>query len=228
MSDTVLKAPPRFSAIPAKPGVYTFKNRQGTVLYVGKAKNLRTRLKSYFKDSPDVGARKTAMIQKISDIGFIVTGNELEAFILEANMIKQYKPKFNIVLRDDKNYPYLKLTIQEEWPVLEVVRKVCKDGAKYFGPYIPAGSMRQMLAFIRRHFKIRDCRYSLEKRVRPCIQYQMGRCCAPCAGKVSKKEYRINLLFRRFGCTIAPRFVCRRSMWTRHVCAICQSFCLQG
>lgn len=190
MSDTVLKAPPHLSAIPSKPGVYTFRDHKGNVLYVGKAKNLRTRLRSYFKKSPDIGPRKTAMVQEVSDIDYVVTGNELEAFILEANMIKQHKPKFNIILRDDKNYPYLRLTVQEEWPVLEVVRKIRQDGALYFGPYIPAASMRETLAFISRHFQIRDCRYSLEKPRRPCIQHQMGRCCAPCAGDVNKKEYR--------------------------------------
>jgi excinuclease ABC subunit C len=179
----------KVSGIPSKPGIYVFRNAKQRVLYVGKAKNLRNRLKSYFQKAAGLDARKTAMMREAGEMTYIVTGNELEAFVLEANLIKQYKPKFNIVLRDDKNYPYLKLTVQEEWPRLEVVRKVKKDGALYFGPYVPAGSMWETLAFVRRNFRIRDCNYLLDKPMRPCIQYQMGKCLAPCAGLISRKEY---------------------------------------
>jgi len=179
----------KLSSIPFKPGVYIFKNEKERVLYVGKAKNLRNRLRSYFQKSSHLDPRKTAMIKNVKDFTYIVTDNELEALALEANLIKQYRPKFNVILRDDKNYPYLKLTVNEEWPRLEVVRKIKKDGALYFGPYVPAGSMWETLAFIRRNFQIRGCRYSLDKPMRPCIQYQMGRCVAPCAGKISKEEY---------------------------------------
>lgn len=178
------------SKIPHRPGVYIFKGSKEQVLYVGKAKDLRNRLKSYFYVSADIEPRKMKMVQFIKDISYIVTDNELEALILEANLIKQYKPKFNIILRDDKNYPYLKVTIQEEWPKIEVVRRIKKDGNLYFGPYVPAQSMWEILDFIRRNFLIRACRYDLEKLTRPCIQYEMGRCPAPCAGLVSKEEYR--------------------------------------
>jgi len=176
-------------SIPSKPGAYIFKDARQKVLYVGKAKNLRNRIRSYFQKSSALDVRKAAMMKEVKDLTYIVTGNELEAFVLEANLIKQHRPGFNVVLRDDKNYPYLKLTVNEEWPGLEVVRKITKDGALYFGPYVPAGSMWETLAFIRRNFHVRDCRFSFERKMRPCIQHQMGRCLAPCAGYVSREEY---------------------------------------
>jgi len=179
----------KLSSVPPKPGVYTFKDAKENVLYVGKAKNLRTRLRSYFQKSAALDARKSSMVRIVKDFSYIVTGNELEALVLEANLIKQYKPKFNVILRDDKNYPYLKLTINEEWPRLEVVRRIKKDGSLYFGPYVPAGSMWEALSFIRRNFPIRPCKYSLDKPMRPCIQRQMGKCPAPCGGLISKEEY---------------------------------------
>jgi excinuclease ABC subunit C len=179
----------KLSGIPSKSGIYTFKDLHQKVLYVGKAKNLRNRIKSYFQKGGGLDVRKEAMMKEVKDLAYVVTGNELEAFVLEANLIKQYKPKFNVVLRDDKSYPYLKLSVNEEWPGLEVVRKVKKDGALYFGPYVPAGPMWETLAFIRRNFRLRDCHFSFDKPMRPCIQHQMGRCMAPCAGKVRSQEY---------------------------------------
>ncbi len=181
--------PAKISRVPSKPGVYTFGDARDKVLYVGKAKNLRNRLRSYFQQSSQLDIRKSAMMKEVRDFSYVVTANELEAFVLEANLIKQYKPRFNVILRDDKNYPYIKLTVNEEWPRLEIVRRIRKDGALYFGPYVPAGSMWETLAFIRRNFQIRDCDYSLEKTMRPCIQYQMGKCLAPCAGHISKEDY---------------------------------------
>jgi excinuclease ABC subunit C len=177
------------SSIPSSPGIYIFKNSREKVLYVGKAKNLRNRVRSYFQKSSGLDPRKSAMVKEIKDLTYIVTGNELEAFVLEANLIKQYKPGFNIVLRDDKNYPYLRLAVNEEWPRIEVVRRIKKDGALYFGPYVPAGPMWETLAFIRRHFQVRDCKFSLDSPMRPCIQHQMGRCLAPCDGHITKEEY---------------------------------------
>ncbi|MDI6744767.1 MAG: excinuclease ABC subunit UvrC [Thermodesulfovibrionales bacterium] len=179
----------KFSSVPSKPGVYTFKDAKENVLYVGKAKNLRNRLRSYFQKSAVLDARKSSMIRIVKNFSYIVTGNELEALVLEANLIKQYKPRFNVILRDDKNYPYLKLTVNEEWPGLEVARRIKKDGALYFGPYVPAGSMWEALAFIRRNFPVRPCKYSMDKPMRPCIQHQMQKCPAPCAGLISKKDY---------------------------------------
>ncbi len=179
----------KLSLVPPKPGVYLFEGAKGSVLYVGKAKNLKNRLRSYFQKASVLDARKQSMMRSVKDFSYVVTSNELEALVLEANLIKQHKPKFNIILRDDKNYPYLKLTVNEEWPRLEVVRRIKKDGSLYFGPYVPAGSMWEALAFIRRNFLLRPCRYSLEKPMRPCIQHQMGKCTAPCAGLIGKEDY---------------------------------------
>jgi excinuclease ABC subunit C len=166
---------------PSSPGIYIMKGVKEKIVYVGKAKNLRNRLRSYFQESAALDERKARMVGEIRDFEYVVTKNELEALVLEANFIKRVKPKYNIILRDDKNYPYLKLTVNEEWPRLEVVRRIVRDGALYFGPYVPAGSMWEMLRFIRRNFPIRLCRYNLEKPFRPCVQHQMGRCLAPCA-----------------------------------------------
>ncbi|NWF52494.1 MAG: excinuclease ABC subunit UvrC [Nitrospirae bacterium] len=179
----------KLSTAPQKPGVYIFKNEKERVIYVGKAKDLRSRLRSYFQKSARLDPRKETMVKNVKDFSYIATDNELEALALEANLIKQYRPKFNVILRDDKNYPYLKLTVNEEWPRIEVVRKIKKDGALYFGPYVPAGSMWEALAFIRRNFLIRECNYLLDNPMRPCIHYQMGRCPAPCDGKITREEY---------------------------------------
>jgi|SRR5208283_5432782 len=180
---------PDFSTIPTRPGVYLLKGSKEQVLYVGKAKNLRSRLRTYFQGGNNLDLRKAAMVSLVRDYSYIVTDNELEALILEATFIKQHKPKFNIVLRDDKNYPYIKLSTAEEWPRLEVVRKIKRDGNLYFGPYVPAQGMWEALAFIRRNFLIRTCGYLLDKPMRACIQDQMKRCSAPCAGAITKEAY---------------------------------------
>lgn len=181
----------RLTRVPRSPGVYVFKGTGERVLYVGKAKDLRTRLRSYFRKSTDLDRRKQAMVSGVRDFSTIVTSNELEALALEANLIKQYRPRFNVILRDDKNYPYLKLTLNETWPCLEIVRRPARDKAMYFGPYVMSSSMYEALRFIKRNFGIRPCRYRLDvkKPDRPCIQHQMGRCPAPCAGLVSPEEY---------------------------------------
>lgn len=171
----------KLQKVPSSPGIYIMKGSGGKKLYVGKAKNLKNRLRSYFRKSASLDSRKSKMVKQVRDFDYVVTGNELEALVLEANFIKRFKPPYNIILRDDKNYPYLKLTIHEEWPRLEVVRKTDKDGSLYFGPYVPAGSMREMMKVIRRNFPVRLCRYNLKKPFRPCVQYQMGRCLAPCS-----------------------------------------------
>ncbi|HDH02153.1 MAG TPA: excinuclease ABC subunit C, partial [Nitrospirae bacterium] len=189
MAEQTVDLGEKLKTVPENPGVYMFKDRKERILYIGKARNLRNRLKSYFQQSANLGPRKTAMLNRVRDFTFLVTETEVEALALEANLIKQHKPRYNVILRDDKNYPYLKLTINEEWPRLEVVRRITRDGAIYFGPYIPASSVRETLAFIRRHFNIRPCRYRLDRPMRPCVQYQMGRCPAPCAGLFSRDEY---------------------------------------
>jgi excinuclease ABC subunit C len=171
----------KLKQVPTSPGIYILKGVGERALYVGKAKNLRNRLRSYFMESASLDARKSKMVREVRNFEYVITKNELEALVLEANFIKRVKPRYNIILRDDKNYPYIKLTVDEKWPRLDVVRKIQKDGALYFGPYVPAGSMWEMLRFIRRNFPIRICKYNLEKPFRPCVQYQMGRCLAPCA-----------------------------------------------
>ena len=176
-------------SVPEKPGIYIFRDADGRIIYVGKARILRSRVKSYFQKTADLDDRKAAMIRNVADIEFTVTMNELEALILEANLIKQYKPRYNILLRDDKSYPYIKLTISDKWPRLEVVRRILKDGARYFGPYVPAGAMRRTLAFIGEHYRIPDCRHDLNKRMRPCIQFQIGKCIGPCSGQVDHEGY---------------------------------------
>ncbi|MCX7913940.1 MAG: excinuclease ABC subunit UvrC [Thermodesulfovibrionales bacterium] len=177
------------TSIPPLPGVYIFKDSREKVLYIGKAKNLKNRLKAYFHSTSNLDQRKAKMAKMIRNFSYIVTSNELEAFILEATLIKEYKPKYNVVLRDDKNYPYIKLTINEVWPRLEVVRKISRDGNLYFGPYIPAQVMRDTLDFIRRNFFLRACKDSLDEKRRPCIQFQMKKCLAPCSGGIRRDEY---------------------------------------
>lgn len=179
----------KLALVPVNPGVYLLKDHKDKILYVGKAKNLRNRLKTYFQRTESLDARKSSMVKLVGDFFFIVTKNELEALVLEANLIKQYKPPFNIVLRDDKNYPYLKLTIADKWPRIGVVRKIERNGSLYFGPYVPSQSMWDALAFIRRNFPIRTCKHPLDTPMRPCIDYQMGRCIGPCTDKLSRDEY---------------------------------------
>jgi len=179
----------KLATVPLKPGVYIFRDRDNRVLYVGKARQLRNRLRSYFQKSSDPDARKTAMVREAVDFEVMVTGNELEALILEANLIKQFKPRYNVLLRDDKSYPYIKLTLNERWPRIEVVRRVARDGARYFGPYVPAGNMWKVLSYIRNNYQVRTCRHPLDKPMRPCIQHQIQKCAAPCSGELDHDEY---------------------------------------
>ena len=174
--------------VPSSPGVYVMRGAKEKTIYVGKAVNLKNRLKSYFHNSSALDARKSKMVKEIKDFDYVLTGNELEALVLESNFIKKMKPKYNIILRDDKNYPYLKLTLNEKWPRLEVARRIIKDSSLYYGPYVPAGIMWETLKFIRRNFPLRTCRYSLEKTMRPCVLHQMGRCLAPCAESLQTKS----------------------------------------
>lgn len=176
------------NSYPELPGVYIMKSKEGKVLYVGKAKNIRQRLRYYIQEGLD--PRKQRLVAETDNVSFIVTQNELEALVLEANLIKQYKPRYNVVLRDDKNYPYIKIVMNEKYPHIEIARRIKQDGSLYFGPYVPAGIMWEALSFIRRHFNIRPCRYRLDKPMKPCIQYQMGRCPGPCADLISEEKYR--------------------------------------
>jgi excinuclease ABC subunit C len=180
----------KLERIPPGPGVYLYK-AAGLTIYVGKAKSLRNRVRTYFQGRRNFDERLDRMMDTIDDVEFIVTDTEGEALALENNLIKRHKPKFNILLRDDKTYPYIKLTIQEPYPRALITRRVLKDGAYYAGPFFPAGLARKTLKLIERHFLIRNCNISIDgKRPRPCLQYDIHRCLGPCvAGLTSEGEY---------------------------------------
>jgi excinuclease ABC subunit C len=160
------------------------------VIYIGKAVSLWNRVRSYFQKGAK-GEKTEIMVRQIADLETIVTHTELEALALEANLIKKHRPRYNIILRDDKNYPYLRFDLKSEFPRLEVVRRLKKDGALYYGPYVPAGGMWETLALIRRTFPIAPCKleFKADKPGRPCIQFQIGRCLGPCSGGADKIQY---------------------------------------
>ena len=175
-----------------KPGVYLFRGDRNEVLYVGKANVLRTRVRSYFRKREDLSRKNQKLVGLISGVETIVVGSESEALILEANLIKEHRPHFNILLRDDKKYPYIKVTVKETFPRVEVTRRVVSDGSRYFGPYTSVGPMRQALDLIKRMYTVRSCRYDLPKDTpeRACLDYHIGRCLAPCVGLQTETSYR--------------------------------------
>ena len=187
--NAVLEA--KLNRIPAGPGVYLYKDRANQTVYVGKAKSLRNRVRTYFQLSRDLDQRKDQMMDAIGDVEFIMTDTEGEALALENNLIKQYKPKYNVLLRDDKTYPYIKLTVNEPFPRAVITRRVRKDGALYFGPFFPAGLARKSLKLIERYFLIRNCNIQIDgKRPRPCLQYYIHRCVGPCVeGNTTYEQY---------------------------------------
>jgi len=177
--------------LPTNPGVYLFKDKKGTILYVGKAGNIKHRVSSYFQKREGMDVKTLAMLEKVEDIDTIVTDTEKEALILENNLIKENHPRYNVKLRDDKNYPCLKLSVEEDFPTLTIVRRIKKDGSIYFGPYPSATSLKETLRLIRRLFPIRTCLDSkFSGRLRPCINYEMDRCTGPCCGKIDQDRYR--------------------------------------
>jgi excinuclease ABC subunit C len=182
----------KLEAVPTRPGVYLFKDAADGILYVGKARVLRDRVRSYFQASRAQDPRRDQMVAEISDLELIVTDSEMEALALENNLIKRHKPRFNVLLRDDKNHPYLKLTLAEDYPRLHVVRRPAEDGNAYGGPYIPASLGRKTAAVVHRVFGVRSCKETLNgRRPRPCLQYQIRRCLAPCVAEVcSLDRYR--------------------------------------
>ena len=177
--------------LPDSPGCYLMKNREGTIIYVGKAVNLKNRVRSYFRDTVHT-PKVDAMIAHIDDFDILLCETNLEALILECNLIKLHKPYYNILLKDDKHYPYLKVDMRQPFPRLELCRKLEQDGARYFGPYIGAGAVRQVLEAVRDVFPLRSCRQVLPPKTekRPCVNYDIGRCMAPCAGKCTEEQYR--------------------------------------
>ena len=180
----------KLDRLPARPGVYLYKDAKGQIIYVGKAASLKSRVRSYFQESRAPDPKTDALVGQIRDFEYIVTSNELEALILESNLVKKHRPRYNIILRDDKHYPFLKLTTNEEYPRLVVARRVQQDGAAYFGPFYPATAMRETLRLVRQLFPLRTCRIKIDgKRSRPCLQYYIHRCNAPCTGWESREGY---------------------------------------
>ena len=178
--------------LPESPGVYLWKDAGGAVLYVGKAKRLRARVRSYFAQDHFASPKTRHLVGRIADLETIVVPTEAHALILEANLIKEHRPKFNIALKDDKSYPYIKVTVQEPYPRVIVTRRLQGDGARYFGPYTDVGAMRRALNVVKRIFTVRSCSYDMPRELpeRPCLDHHIGRCKAPCVGLQSREDYR--------------------------------------
>ena len=179
--------------LPAEPGVYLMKDKDDKIIYVGKAISLKNRVRQYFQSSKNHSSKVKSMVKNINSFEYIITDSELEALILECNLIKKYRPKYNVLLRDDKTYPYIKVTVNEDYPRVLKVRKVIKDKAKYFGPYTNVEAVNDTLEVIRNIYPIRTCNIDIERainnKVRPCLNYHIKRCVGPCTGNVSKEEY---------------------------------------
>ena len=180
----------KFSAAPDKPGVYIFKDSRNNIIYVGKARSISKRIKSYLGGRGDKTPKTISLLEKIANIQYITTDNELEALLLENNLIKRHKPVYNIRLRDDKTYPYLKLTTNEQFPRLLITRKLKQDGAVYFGPFTPVGAVRDSLKILAKIFQVCTCKKAFDgKPARPCLNFQMGLCSGPCCGLISEEKY---------------------------------------
>ncbi len=179
----------KIRTIPAEPGVYLYKNAEGDVIYVGKAKNLRSRVASYFHEGRWEDAKTGTLVREAVDVDYIVVANNKEALALENNLIKQRKPRFNILLRDDKTYPYVKLTLGERWPRVYVTRRLRKDGSAYYGPYFPANLAYRIVDLIHRNFLIPSCKVDLTRfHPRPCLQYYIRRCLGPCVQELTTAD----------------------------------------
>jgi excinuclease ABC subunit C len=178
--------------LPADPGVYIYKNAQGKIIYVGKARSLRQRVRSYFQESRPLDLKTRHLVGEIADLEYIVTDNEVEALILESTLVKKHQPRYNINLKDDKSFPYLKLTVYEPFPRIFITRRIRKDGSLYFGPFLPASYARRTLKLVNKYFKLRTCNLEIDGMMsRPCLDYQMKRCLGPCvAGLCTQEEYR--------------------------------------
>ena len=180
----------KLAHLPGSPGIYLFKNEQGEIIYIGKAAVLADRVRSYFQKGADHSLKTSLLVSHITDLETMVTRSELEALILESNLVKRHKPRFNIVLRDDKQYPYVRLPIKDDFPRLSIVRRVQKDGALYYGPYTPANALRETLKVIKHVFPLATCTIDIDGTAdRACIEFEIKRCMAPCTGHQSKEEY---------------------------------------
>ena len=177
----------KLKLLPDSPGVYIMKNEAGKVIYVGKAVVLKNRVRQYFQSNKGHSPKVRVMVSKIADFETILTGSEMEALILECNLIKKYRPRYNISLKDDKTYPYVKVTLAEKYPRVMITRRIMKDGARYFGPYTQVGAVHESLKLLRRLFPMRTCKHMDVDR--PCLEYHIKRCVAPCTGEVNPEEY---------------------------------------
>ena len=178
--------------LPSKPGVYLMKNSLGEVIYVGKAKILKNRVKSYFQNSKNHSEKVRVMVKHIAEFEYIVTDSEMEALILECNLIKKYSPRYNILLKDDKFYPFIKITIKDDYPRVFVTRNFAKDGSKYFGPYTNGAAVYETINLIYKIFPLRTCKLAIREngeKVRPCLNYHIKKCFGPCGGHITKEEY---------------------------------------
>lgn len=177
--------------IPDKPGVYIYRDAGGNVIYVGKAKSLKNRVRSYFQKSTHQSPKTRTMVGRIADMEYIVTDSEVEALILECNLIKEHRPRYNVLLKDDKTYPYIKVTLDEDYPRVLTTRRLVKDGSRYFGPYTQAGAMNETLRLLKRLFPFRTCTSrQFANRSRPCLNYHIKRCQGPCTKNVDREQYR--------------------------------------
>lgn len=178
--------------LPTRPGVYLFKDAKGEIIYVGKAISLRARVRSHFAADAAWSVQKSEMTRRVADLDTIVVGSEAEALLLEANLIKSHQPRFNIRLKDDKKYPYIKVTVQEPFPRVYVTRRLDNDGARYYGPYTDVAAMRHALELVKKMYTVRSCRFDLPREAppRPCLDYHIGRCLAPCVGLQTAQAYR--------------------------------------
>ena len=190
MSQQITSFQSTLDHLPKQPGVYLMKGKKGEILYIGKARLLTDRIRSYFQKGGDQSPKTRVLVGLISDIETIVTKSELEALLLESNLIKRHRPRFNVVLRDDKCYPYLRLPIKDNFPRLSIVRRVKQDGALYFGPYVPTGALRETLKIIKKVFPLATCKIDIDGTAeRACIEFEIKRCMAPCTGNQSQEDY---------------------------------------
>ncbi|MGI6585033.1 MAG: excinuclease ABC subunit UvrC [Lutisporaceae bacterium] len=179
--------------LPEKPGVYIMRDEYNEIIYIGKAINLKNRVRQYFQNSKNQNPKVAAMVMRIADFEYIITDSELEALILECNLIKKHRPRYNVMLKDDKQYPYIKITIKEDYPRLLIVREIKKDGAKYFGPYTDVTAVNRTIDLLKSLFPIRYCSKNISRvmgKERPCLNYHIKKCAGPCQGNISRKQYR--------------------------------------
>ncbi|MBR3298166.1 MAG: excinuclease ABC subunit UvrC [Clostridia bacterium] len=183
----------KLKLLPDKPGVYKMYDAKGELIYVGKAVNLKNRVRQYFRSQKNHPEKVRAMVANIADFDFVIVTNETEALNLECNLIKQNRPYYNILLKDDKHFPYIRIDLRLDFPRVEIVRRFKRDGARYFGPYLSSYELRESITAVRENFPIRQCKHDISRMIargeRPCLMHHIGKCCAPCSGKVTREEY---------------------------------------